>query len=180
MNLKNPFTMRLTALFAVGALLAATSCSFGTSSETVLLNTLELTISAASTVIEGVAAAEPGNPAAVAAGQYAAALSVAANAAITEFQTTDTLQVKISVALGDFGKVLVPDLPAGPIQIIVATLITTVEGLLKQLGAMQVTVAKAALHHPAAPHVLSDAAAFRLVGLKAQNSANLARLAHLR
>jgi hypothetical protein len=38
---------------------------------------------------------------------YAAALSVAANAAITEFQTTDTLQVKISVDLGDFGKVLV-------------------------------------------------------------------------
>jgi hypothetical protein len=167
------------SLGLVGALLLA-SAGCGTSSgpsETVLLNTLEVVVNAAAGAVELIASQQPG-PDAAAASLYTQQLTVAIDASITEFQTTDTLQVKIATALGDFGKVIVPDLPAGPIQVIVATLIPTVETLLKQLSSIQTTVSTAAIKNSAmavTPHTMSAAGVARLQTLQAKNKVALVR-----
>lgn len=153
--------------FGLAALLVTSGCglfSSGAPNETVLLNSLELVVNGAAGAIEAIALQDPG-PDAAKASLYAQQLTTAIDASITEFQTTDALQVKIATALGDFGSVVVPDLPAGPAQVIIATLIPTVETLLKQLSAMQISVAKA----PATHVLMSAAGTVRLTAMQHKN-----------
>jgi hypothetical protein len=175
-NSYRSFSYRKLSLgLGIGALLLASAgCGSGNgspyASEIAMLDAFEAVVNGAAGAIEALALQKP-SPDAAKASQYAQELTVAIDASITEFQTADPLQTKIAAAIGDFGKVIVPDLPAGPAQVIVASLIPTVETLLKQLSAAQASSPKTL----AAPHIMSAAGNLQLTALQSKNRITAAR-----